>query len=131
MLGSNKLLRETLCRPPSTGEIGERPPGGALIELGSATRPLASLNPNLIGRPVSLRPLARTLLEPVRPREAVLHFAVAMANPNVEVRAVGHHGVAFRQYHAIALIAKRQRHSAAIPSAMMTPAKRDSSPSAA
>ena len=70
---------------------------GALIELGSAIRPLASLNPNLIGRPIARRPLPGALLVPVRPREAVLHPAVAMANPDVEVWAVGLHGVVFRQ----------------------------------
>ena len=78
---------------------------GALIERGSAARLVASLHPNLIGRPVALRPLARTLLVPVRPREAVLHPAVAMANPDVEVWAVGfRHGVAFRQYFGATML---------------------------
>ena len=86
---------------PHVGSYPKSPPcrkaGGALIEFGSATRPVARLNPNLIGRPVPRRPLASALLMPVRPREAVLHPAVAMANPDVEVWAVGRHGVVFRQ----------------------------------
>ena len=69
-----------------------------LIEPGSATRPLASLNPNLIGRPVALRPLARTLFAPVTTGEPVLHAAVAVPDPGVEVLTVGfRHGVVFRQ----------------------------------
>ena len=73
---------------------------GALIELGSAIRPLASLNPNLIGRPVALRPLPGALFAPVTTGELVLHAAVWVPDPGVEVAAVGAvglHGVAFRQ----------------------------------
>ena len=39
-----------------------RRPLRGLIEPGRATRPVANFNPNLIGRPVARRPLARTLL---------------------------------------------------------------------
>ena len=91
-----RLFQPTMRRRMLCAYCFRRPLRG-LIEPGRATRPIANFNPNLIGRPVALRPLARTLLVPVRPREAVLHPAVAMANPDVEVWAVGLHGVVFQQ----------------------------------
>ncbi|MCY3639659.1 MAG: hypothetical protein OXH37_01435, partial [Gammaproteobacteria bacterium] len=85
-------------------------PGAWLIELGGAPLIFARFNPELIVRPVALRPLAGGLLAPESARQAVLHPAVAVPDPYVKVRAVGLHGVAFGQLGGAMLpIAERQR----------------------
>ena len=69
-----------------------------LIEPWGAARTVASFDSDFIGRPVPLRMLPRGLFAPVSTGELVLHAAVAVANPDVEVLAVQHLGVAFGQW---------------------------------